>query len=129
MAQTNGKSNGSAAERRKSKRFNTPFDVEYRTLTQNPIHGTVLSKDISKGGVAFLSKTQIKKGTSVELKMNVPGDNLPVFATGTVAWADGVQTGVKLNRISKDDQARILEYIYKEWLQSRRNDKKEQRIS
>ncbi len=118
----------SPAERRKSKRFDTPFDVEYRTLTQNPIHGTVLSKDISKGGVSFASKTQMKKGTSVELKMNVPGDNLPVFATGTVAWADGVQTGVKLNRISKDDQARILEYIYKEWLRSRK-DTKEQRIS
>lgn len=116
-------------ERRKAKRFDTSFDVEYRTLTQNPIHGTVLSKDISRGGVSFVARTQMKKGTSVELKMNVPGDNLPVFATGTVAWADGVQTGVKLNRISKDDQARILEYIYKEWLRSRRDSIKEQRTS
>ncbi len=112
--------NAAPSERRKSKRFSTQLDIEYRTLTQNPIYGTVHSQDVSKGGVSFLAKNHVKKGTSVELKMNVPGDNLPVFATGTVAWADGVQTGVKLTRISKNDQARILEHIYKEWLRSRK---------
>lgn len=106
-------------ERRKSKRFNTQLDIEYRTLTQNPIYGNCMSSDISKGGVSFPVKSSVKKGTSIELKMNVPGDNLPVFATGTVAWADGVQTGVKLIRIARADQARILEFIYKEWLKSR----------
>ena len=109
----------SPSERRKSKRFDTQLDIEYRTLTQNPIYGNVVSRDISKGGLSFPAKSQIKKGTSVELKMNVPGDNLPVFATGTIAWADGVQTGVKLTKISKTDQARVLEFIYKQWLESR----------
>jgi c-di-GMP-binding flagellar brake protein YcgR len=107
------------SERRKSKRFDTRLDIEYRTLTQNPLYGNVTSEDISKGGICLPAGTDIKKGTSIELKMNVPGDNLPVFATGTVAWADGVRTGIKLTKIGKGDQARILEFIYKEWLKSR----------
>ena len=112
-------------ERRKSKRFQIGMDVEYRTLTQNPIYGNVLSHDVSKGGVSFLSKHSLKKGTSVELKMNVPGDNLPVFATGTIAWADGLKTGVKLSKIAKKDQEKILEYIYRQWLKdSHRGERK-----
>jgi len=109
------------SEKRRSKRFDTRLDIEYRTLTQNPLYGNVISDDISKGGVCIPSGQEIKKGTSIELKMSVPGDNLPVFATGTVAWANGVRTGVKLTKIAKGDQARILEFIYKEWLKSHEN--------
>lgn len=106
-------------ERRKSKRFSTILDIEYRTLTHNPIYGNVSCRDLSKGGLSFHSKNHIEKGTNVELKMNVPGDNMPVFANGTVAWAEGSKTGVKLTRIERADQVRILEHIYKEWLQSK----------
>ncbi len=103
-------------ERRKAKRFYIPLDVEYRTLTQNPIYGSVLVNDISKGGLSFVAKTALQKGMTVQLKMNVPGDNLPVFAMGTVAWADGLKSGVKLVKIARRDQERILEHIYRQWL-------------
>jgi len=109
-------------ERRKSKRFESPIDVEIRTLTQNPIYDSVMSRDISRGGISFDSKQPIEEGTSVELKLNVPGDNLPVFASGTVAWADGIQTGIKLTKIAKLDESRILEYIYNEWLRHKKED-------
>ena len=112
-------------ERRKSQRFPTALEIEYRTLTQNPIYGNVASSDVSKGGLSFVGKSQMRKGTGIELKMNVPGDNLPVFATGTVSWADGLKAGVKLTKIAKIDQARILEFIYKEWLKSKTNGQKE----
>ena len=51
--------------------------------------------------------------------MTVPGDNLPVFATGRVAWADGLEAGVRLTKISQRDRTRVLEYVYKEWLKTR----------
>ncbi len=107
---------GPMTDRRKYMRFNTPLDMEYRTLTHNPIFGKALARDLSKEGVRFGLKQDIPIGTSVEISMNVPGDNLPVFATGKVAWADGLEAGVRLTKISPADRARVLEYVYKEWL-------------
>jgi c-di-GMP-binding flagellar brake protein YcgR len=108
-------------ERRKSKRFKTPLKLEYRALAQNPIYDRVKLGDISKGGFSFLAKESVKQGTQLEVKMNVPGDNLPVFATGTVAWARGINAGVKLTKIKDIDQAKILEFIYKSWLKEKTN--------
>ena len=107
-------------ERRKSQRFTTPLEVEYRTLNQNPIFGSVYSSDISKGGLAFTSHEMIREGTHVELRMNVPGDNVPVFATGTVSWSKGHKTGIKLVRMKHSDQEKVFEYIYREWRKSHR---------
>jgi len=107
---------GRMAERRKFLRFNAPMDMEYRTLTLNPIFGKALAKDLSREGVRFSVRQSLPVGTAIELCLSVPGDNLPVFVTGKVAWADGLDTGVKLTNISRQDRARVLEYVYKEWL-------------
>ncbi len=110
-------------ERRKYMRFEAPVDVEYRTLTLNPIFGKTLAKDLSREGVRFGVDKKIPAGTALEICMNVPGDNLPVFATGKVAWADGLEAGVKITKISRADQSRVLEYVYNEWLKlSRKSD-------
>ena len=109
------------AERRKFLRFNTPLDIEYRTLTLNPIFGKALAKDLSREGMRFGAKQPLAVGTTVEICLNVPGDNLPVFATGKVAWADGLDAGVKLTKINQQDRARVLEYVYKEWLKDPRH--------
>ena len=106
------------AEKRKSKRFDLPLEIEYRTLTQNPIYGTVMAQNVSKAGVALNDAHDVKRGETIQLKMSVPGDNLPVFATGTVAWADGLKAGVRITKISRNDQERILEHIYQNWLKS-----------
>lgn len=105
-------------ERRRYMRFNAPLDLEFRTLTLNPIFGKALAKDLSREGIRMGLKQNIAVGTPVEICMNVPGDNLPVFATGKVAWADGIETGVKLTKINASDRTRVLEYAYKEWLKS-----------
>ena len=99
-------------------RFSTPLDVEYRTLTLNPIFGKALAKDLSREGLRFGIKQKIAVGTPVEICLNVPGDNLPVFATGKVAWADGLDAGVKLTKINHHDRVRVLEYVYREWLRN-----------
>jgi c-di-GMP-binding flagellar brake protein YcgR len=107
-------------ERRKYLRFAMPLDVEYRTLTLNPIFGKTLAKDLSREGVRVGLKEQVSAGTPLEVCLNVPGDNLPVFAIGKVAWADGLEAGVKLTRINENDRDRVLEYVYQQWLKSKR---------
>ena len=84
MTKDNPSTNSEArvSERRKYMRFNAPLDLEYRTLTLNPIFGKALAKDLSREGMRFGVKKNIPIGTAVELCLNVPGDNLPVFATG-----------------------------------------------
>ena len=105
-------------ERRRFMRFQAPLDLEYRTLTLNPIFGKALARDLSREGVRLGLKQDIPAGTPIEICMNVPGDNLPVFASGKVAWADGLEAGVKLTKISQSDRTRVLEYVYREWLKS-----------
>ena len=111
-------SGSSAAERRKFMRFNAPLALEFRTLILNPIFGKTLAKDLSREGVRVGVKQPIPSGTPIEVCMNVPGDNLPVFATGKVAWADGLEAGIRLTKISQSDRTRVLEYVYREWLKT-----------
>ncbi len=99
-------------------RFQTPVDLEFRTLTLNPIFGKSLAKDLSREGMRVGLKQSIPTGTPIEVCVNVPGDNLPVFATGRVAWADGLEAGIRLTKISQNDRMRVLEYVYREWLKS-----------
>lgn len=94
------------------------MDVEYKTLTLNPIFGKALARDLSREGLRVGLKQGLPAGTLVELCLNVPGDNLPVFATGKVAWADGLEAGVRLTRIAPTDRTRVLEYVYREWLKA-----------
>ncbi len=110
--------NLTATERRKFMRFNAPLDLEFRTLTLNPIFGKTLAKDLSREGMRVGFKETVASGTPIEVCMNVPGDNLPVFATGKVAWADGLEAGIRLTKISLHDRTRVLEYVYREWLRT-----------
>ena len=104
------------AERRKYLRCTAPLSLEYKTLTLNPIFGKTLAKDLSKEGIRLGLKHSLPVGTMLEVCMNVPGDNLPVFATGKIAWADGLEAGLKLTKIAATDTKRVLEFVYKEWL-------------
>ncbi len=108
------------SERRKYLRFNAPLDVEYKTLALNPIFGKALVKDLSREGIRFGLKQNVSVGTPVQIALSVPGDNLPVFASGKIAWADGLDAGIKLTKISRSDRTRVLEYVYKEWLKTAR---------
>ena len=108
------------AERRKSIRCQAPLDAEYKSLTLNPIFGKTLVKDLSKEGIRLGLRQPVSVGTLLEISLNVPGDNLPVFATGKVAWADGLEAGLKLTKISQGDRDRVLEFVYKEWLRDKK---------
>src|SRR3989338_2495039 len=114
MTNTPHSSGSNGAERRKFMRFAAPLGLEFRTLTLNPIFGKTLAKDLSREGMRVGFKQTVASGTPIELCMNVPGDNLPVFATGKVAWADGLDAGIRLTKISQHDRTRVLEYVYGE---------------
>ena len=115
---TNFSKSNPPSDRRQFMRFSAPLDLEFRTLTLNPIFGKALAKDLSREGLRLNFKQKVSSGTPIEVCMNVPGDNLPVFASGKVAWADGLEAGIRLTKISQHDRTRVLEYVYREWVKA-----------
>ena len=79
-------------------------------------------KNISKEGALVIINRKLNEGDEINLSMDVPGDNVPIFASGEVAWqkdsthSDKYDTGVKFTKINSLDKGRLLEYIYTQWL-------------
>lgn len=116
-------------ERRKFFRFEAPVNVKYALENKkNALKGTTCTKNISREGLAFAIKKRLPKRKLVAMEFEIPGDNIPIFAQGVVAWAkksnndkrDPFEVGVRLVEIARPDRARILDYVYKQWLKIRK---------
>jgi c-di-GMP-binding flagellar brake protein YcgR len=79
-------------------------------------------KNISKEGALVVIDRKLRDGETITMTMDVPGDNVPVYASGEVAWQKnvsedgGYHTGVRFTKIDNHDKGRLLEYIYLQWL-------------
>jgi len=114
---------GSLTERRRFLRFDTAINalcdvVGRRQKTQSRI------KNISKEGALVILDKPLLEGADLNLSMDVPGDNVPVFASCKVAWqknykdSAAYETGVRFTKMSSSDKGRLLEYIYLQWLKA-----------
>jgi hypothetical protein len=82
--------------------------------------------NISKDGAMLITPKALREGSEINLSMDVPGDNIPVFASCHVAWQKeqrrsggempSYETGVRFIKIDGHDKGRLLEYIYTQWL-------------
>jgi len=111
-------------ERRKFLRFNTALNGICEAVNEK-FKAPSKIKNISKEGALLVIDKPVTEGSELNLSMNVPGDNVPVFASCTVAWQRGINrsegpssyvTGVKFTKINNLDKGRLLEYIYSQWL-------------
>ena len=106
-------------ERRRFLRFETALSgichiIHERTKAASRV------KNISKEGALLVLDKKLGEGTQINLSVDVPGDNVPIFATCEVAWQKGAErdyeTGVRFTKIESSDKGRLLEYIYSQWL-------------
>jgi c-di-GMP-binding flagellar brake protein YcgR len=106
-------------ERRKFLRFETALNALcdiFGSKTRTKV------KNISKEGALILLDKPLEEGSELKLSMDVPGDNVPVFASCKVAWQKNYndrseyETGVRFTSLGSADRGRLLEYIYLEWL-------------
>ena len=78
--------------------------------------------NISKEGALVVLDKELRAGDEVRLSVDVPGDNIPIFAAGQVAWqresnsTNMFDTGIKFTNIDSTNRGRLLEYIYTQWL-------------
>ena len=82
-------------------------------------------RNISKEGAMLLLDRPLDQGAELNLSVDVPGDNVPIFVSCSVAWQKEsvlepkkvvYETGVKFTKIDSFDKGRFLEYIYSQWL-------------
>ena len=78
-------------------------------------------------GIGILSEEALDKGEDLELEMMIPGDNIPIIFEGQIAWVGGTlpgqpdhQAGIKFKKIKSEDRGKILEYIYKKWITTKK---------
>jgi len=76
-------------DRRKFPRLDEKWDVDYRTITseefrEDPI--SVLTVNISGGGICFEADEEIAKGTMLALELNSEAFPSPIIALAKAAW-------------------------------------------
>ena len=109
-------------ERRKFMRIMTQMEAEYWAKGPSMMSGHAQVHDFSREGLGVLLPQSVEKGEHVDLTFKVPGDNVPIFATAQVAWAQGekenpkVEAGLRLLSIKPLDLARLLDFVYSRWL-------------
>ena len=74
--------------------------------------------DISGSGIGITTNEKLVKGDNVDLELNIPEDDIPIFVTGKVTWAEKGKKGdktyragirfVKMNHCDKD---RLMKYM------------------
>ena len=110
-------------ERRRYVRFNANLSAIYKGVESSFAKAQSTITDLSREGVRLLLNKNMAQGTSVDLEMTIPGDNIPVVASGEICWSqkkgNDLNAGVKFTKIAPRDKAKLLEYLYKNWIESR----------
>ena len=108
-------------EKRKFLRFETSLNAICEFVHLKHKAGYKV-KNISKEGALLAIDKKLQEGQEFNISMDVPGDNVPIFASCRVAWqrqsdrSNIYETGVKFTQINNLDKGRLLEYIYLQWL-------------
>ena len=79
-------------ERRLYRRKQLPLAVSFSVLEQPDYQGTVLSKDISKGGVRIPLSVSLEPGSRLRLSIQLPRVKRPLSVWGEVVWQTSLLT-------------------------------------
>jgi c-di-GMP-binding flagellar brake protein YcgR len=112
------------SEKRKFMRFDVSVEVEYMVPGNSaPIEGISVTRNLSREGMQLTINTKLVPGTELEIKLRIPEDSAPVYAKGDVVWINKAEeksetdAGIKFTQMSPFDRNRILDHVYKEWVE------------
>lgn len=112
------------SEKRKFMRFDVAVEVEYMVPGNGaPIEGISVTRNLSREGMQISVNSKLLPGTELEIKLRIPEDAAPVYAKGDLVWVEKAEaktessSGVKFTQMSPFDRNRILDHVYKEWVE------------
>ena len=113
--------------KRKFLRFNASLDGFLRLEGATP-PVPVPIQDVSKEGLRLSTKRNLTRGIPVQLEIILPGELVPLFTEGQVAWCRPAHDiwkkendlGIKITRIDPFDLSRLLDFAYESWLHIQR---------
>jgi len=111
-------------ERRRHVRFSTSLSTFCSLVGKSLTRFRSDVTDLSREGARILSRETLEKGSGLDIELKIPGDNIPVFASGEVRWSKketsgNALSGVRFTKIDPGDRTKLLEYLYKNWLESK----------
>ena len=107
-----------SSNRRSSPRVVLGIPVSYRF--GNTI-AAALSLNISRGGLAIRTTSQLAVGTGVKVRFRLPTVKKDIDAEATIAWTDRrVGMGLQFKKLSAADQAHIDDYIQGHFFSNRK---------
>lgn len=105
-------------EKRRFPRAESILPVKYRNLRNLGLTPAgSLSKDISEGGVRFMTNEFISLACRLVVEISLPADPKPIKAISKVAWirkiptGDNYEIGNHFLEITKEDKARIMNFV------------------
>ena len=107
-------------ERRRHPRVNARLPLQYKDI-QRPIeaYSGTLSRDVSEGGVRFLSNEFLSVFTRLLLEVSIPSLSRPVKAISKVAWIQKVprsnqyNVGVQFMDMTEEDKKQLASFVTK----------------
>lgn len=110
------------------RRISARFDTTLKTLCEigrEKIKSSYELKNISKEGALLILDVPLDQNSELNLSVDVPGDNVPIFMPARVAWQKEsilepkkkiYETGIKFAQIDEFDRGRFFELICSQWL-------------
>lgn len=112
------------SEKRKFMRFDVSIEVEYMVPGNGtPVEGISVTRNLSREGMQISVNSKLVPGTELEIKLRIPQDAAPVYAKGDLVWVEKAEArtessaGIKFTQVSPFDRNRILDHVYKEWVE------------
>lgn len=107
-------------ERRRFPRINVRLPLQFKDV-QRPIetYSGTLTKDISEGGVRFISGEFLSIFTRLLLEVSVPSFSRPIKAISKVAWIQKIprsnqyNVGVKFMDVTEEDKKQLASFVSK----------------
>lgn len=99
--------------------------MEYRFSNLAETEGASYVNNLSREGMSFEAQRRLDEGAFLNMKILLPVDDKPIYVTGEVAWTSeaekkdcGYTVGIRFFKIDNYDKARLLDYVYTEWLKA-----------